>query len=73
MNAPRVRAVWPGGVIAAAAIAVILGAPVICGQTHQGVRQATTIAASAAIICPPPSGDGMSSGDAMSKTGDPGC
>ena len=36
-------------------------------QTHQVSRRATTISASAAIICPPPSGD------VMSKTGDPGC
>jgi len=60
-----------GGVITAAVIAVILSAPVICGQTHQGARQATTTAASAAIICLPPSGDGVVV--AMSKSGDPGC
>jgi len=60
----------PGGVITAAAIAVIFGAPVIGGQTHQGAQQATTISASAAIICPPPSGDGAV---AMSKSGNPSC
>jgi len=60
-----------GGVITAAVIAVILSAPVICGQTHQGARQATTTAASAAIICLPPSGDGVVV--TTSKSGDPGC
>ena len=42
-------------------------ASMIHRQTHPGARQATTISASAAIICPPPSGE------AMSKSGDPGC
>jgi hypothetical protein len=46
---------------------VTLGAPVICGHIHQETRQATVTSSSAAIICPPPSGD------AMSKSGDPGC
>jgi len=68
MSTSRTRATWPGGVIAAAAIAVTLGGSVICGQTHQGARQAMGISVSAAIICPPPSGDGL-----MSKSGDPGC
>ncbi len=68
MTTSRTRAAWPGGVITAAVIAMALSAPVICGQTHQGARQAT---ASAAIICPPPSGD--ITVVAMSKTGDPGC
>ena len=68
MSTARTRATWPGGVIAAAAVAVTLGGLVICGQTHQGARQAMAISASAAIICPPPSGDGL-----MSKSGDPGC
>jgi len=71
MSTPRTRAAWPGGVITAAVIAVILSAPVICGQTHQGARQATTTAASAAIICLPPSGDGVVV--TTSKSGDPGC
>ena len=70
MSTPRTRPSWPG-VITAAAIAVALSAPVIYGQAHQGPRQATTRPASAAIICPPPSGDGAVV--AMSKTGDPGC
>jgi hypothetical protein len=43
-------------------------ASMIHRHTRQGARQATTISAGAAIICPPPSGEG-----AMSKTGDPGC
>ncbi len=68
MSTPRMRAAWPGGIITAAAIAMTLGVPVICGHTHQRARQATAISASAAIICPPPSGDGV-----MSKSGDPGC
>jgi hypothetical protein len=67
MSTPRTRMAWPGGVIVAAAIAVTLGGPVIGGQTHQGTRQATALSGSAAIICPPPSGD------VMSKSGDPGC
>jgi hypothetical protein len=67
MSTPRIRAAWPGGVIAGAAIAMTFGALVICGHTHQGARQATAMSASTAIICPPPSGD------VMSKTGDPGC
>jgi hypothetical protein len=50
---------------------VALSAPVMSGQAHQGPRQAMTRPASAAIICPPPSGDGAVV--AMSKTGDPGC
>jgi len=70
MTTPRTRPAWPG-VITAAAIAVALSAPVIYGQAHQGTRQAPIRAASAAIICPPPSGDGAVL--AMSKTGDPGC
>jgi len=70
MNTPRARAAWPGGVITAAVIAVILSAPMICGQAHQGARQASARPAIAAIICPPPSGDGVV---AMSKSGDPGC
>ena len=69
MSTPSTRPAWPG-VISAATIAVTLGALVICGQTHQGARQAAATPASAAIICPPPSGDGVV---AMSKTGDPGC
>jgi len=61
----------PGVTTAASAvIAVILGAPVICGQAHHGARQAAAGPAIAAIICPPPSGDGVV---AMSKSGDPGC
>ena len=69
MSTSRTWATWPGDVIAAAAIAVTLGGSVICGQTHQGAdRQAMAISVSAAIICPPPSGDGL-----MSKSGDPGC
>jgi hypothetical protein len=67
MSTPRTRPAWPG-VITAAAAAVTLGALVICGQAHQAARQAVATPASAAIICPPPSGDGV-----MSKTGDPGC
>ena len=70
MSTARTRPAWPG-VITAAAIAVALSAPVIYGQAHQGPRQAATRPASAAIICPPPSGDGAVV--AMSKTGDPGC
>jgi hypothetical protein len=42
-------------------------ASMIRWQAHQGGREATTVSASAVIICPPPSGDGMS------KSGDPGC
>jgi len=64
MSTPRTRPAWLG-VITAATIAVALSAPVLCG--HQGTRQAPARSASAAIICPPPSGD------AMSKSGDPGC
>ena len=70
MNTPRTRAAWPDGVITAAVIAVILGAPVICGQAHQGAPRATARPAITAIICPPPSGDVVV---AMSKSGDPGC
>jgi hypothetical protein len=70
MSTPPTQAAWPGGVTTAAVIAVILSAPVICGQAHQGAPQATARPAIAAIICPPPSGDGVV---AMSKTGDPGC
>ena len=70
MSTPPTRATRPGGVITAAVIAVILSAPVICGQARQGAPQATARPAIAAIICPPPSGDGVV---AMSKTGDPGC
>ena len=66
MSTARTRAAWSGSAIAAA-IAVTLGAPVICGHIHQETRQATVTSSSAAIICPPPSGD------AMSKSGDPGC
>ena len=43
-------------------------AAMIHQQARQGARQATAMSASAAIICPPPSGDGVTS-----KTGDPGC
>jgi len=71
MSTPRTRPASPGGVITAAAIAVTLGAAVICGQTHPGARQATARPASAAILCPPPSVDGAVV--AMSKSGDPGC
>ena len=70
MSTPPTRAAAPGGVITAAVIAVILSAPVICGQAHQWAPQASARPAIAAIICPPPSGDGVV---AMSKTGDPGC
>jgi hypothetical protein len=67
MSTPRTRAVWLGGVITAAAIAMTPGAPMICGQTHHGAVHTTAMPASAAIVCPPPTVV------AMSSSGDPGC
>jgi hypothetical protein len=50
----------------ALASGAVTGTP--AGHAAAAARQATTISASAGIICPPPSGDGV-----MSKSGDPGC
>ena len=45
---------------------IAIGGP--ASMIHWQARQGDRLSASAAIICPPPSGDGV-----MSKTGDPGC
>jgi hypothetical protein len=70
LGAVPTQVAWPGAVISAAVIGVILSAPVICGQAHQGAPRATARPAITAIICPPPSGDVVV---AMSKSGDLGC